>query len=290
MKRSKKHNSGLTVLLIMAFSPLFAQVGGITGKVVYAKSGNIRVHVLGSEKYTDLGRGDFARWGPHGQKVAVKDGSLIYVINADGSNRTDLATDAGGDKNCPLEFHPNGNEVLYIKNDHIMAVNIHSKATRVLVDFVDCTGEIGMAADKNRLVCRDGHILRAIDLDTKKHTVFHDDNCSASISPDGSKVTYNDNGKPHHLNVYIRKLNEDCRGSTPYLRIPHDVLPGEIMGDNHHWSNHPDWITCEGDKNHNGLPFMINIVTKKGYAMVDVSKTKYPDLWVDVPENPPSQK
>ena len=140
----------------MAFSPLFAQVGGITGKVVYAKSGNIRVHVLGSEKYTDLGRGDFARWGPHGQKVAVKDGSLIYVINADGSNRTDLATDAGGDKNCPLEFHPNGNEVLYIKNDHIMAVNIHSKATRVLVDFVDCTGEIGMAADKNRLVCRDG--------------------------------------------------------------------------------------------------------------------------------------
>ena len=281
MKFFKKYTPGLIVLLAVAISPLFGQVGGISGKVVYAKSGMIRVHVLGAEKYTELGQGDFARWGPHGQKVAVKDGKIIYVVNSDGTQRIDLVTDAGGDKNCPLEFHPNGKEVLYIKNDHIMAVNIRSKATRVLVDFVDCTGEIGMATEKNRLVCRDGHTLRAIDLDTKQHTVFHDDNCSAAISPDGNFITFNDNGNPHHLNVFIKKLSSDCRGSTPYLRIPHSVLPGEIMGDNHHWSNHPDWITCEGDKNRNGVPFMINIVTKKGYAMVNVGKTKYPDLWVD---------
>ena len=35
-----------------------------------------------------VGEGDFARWGPHGEKVAVKDGKTIYVVNADGSGRT----------------------------------------------------------------------------------------------------------------------------------------------------------------------------------------------------------
>jgi len=272
---------GLVIILLSVFFPVFGQVGGINGKVVYTKDGIVRVHVLGDDNYTELGSGKFARWSPDGQKVAVLDGSIIYVVDADGTNRVELVTDAEGDKNCPLEFHTNGKEVLYILDDQIMAVDIHTKAKRVLVDFVDCSGEIGMSADQNRVVCRDGHILRAIDLDTKKHTVFHDDNCSAGISPDGNFVTYNDNGTPHHLNVYINKLNDSCSGSSRYLRISHSVMPDEIMGDNHHWSNHNDWITCEGDKKRNGVPYMINVKTKKGYEMVNVEGTKYPDLWVD---------
>lgn len=276
-----KYTCGSTLLLLLAFFPLLGQVGGITGKVVYVKNGKVRAHQLGNNNYTELGDGDFARWSPTGQKVAVKYGSIIYVVDADGSNRVELAADAEGDKNCPLEFHTNGKEVLYINNKRIMAVDIETKTKRVLVDFVTCTGEIGMASEKNRVVCRDGHILRAIDLDTKKHTVFHDDNCSAGISPDGNLVTLNDNGVPHHLNVYIKKLNASCSGSSKYLSISHGVMPGEIMGDNHHWSNHKDWITCEGDKLRNGVPFMINIATQKGYEMVNVEGTKYPDLWVE---------
>jgi len=258
-----------------------AQVGGITGKVVYVKNNTVRVHQLGNENYTELGRGDFARWSPDGKRVAVKDGSTIYVVNTDGSNRVDLLKHAEGDKNCPLEFHPTGKEVLFILDDHVMAVDIHSGEQRVLADFVDCTGEIGMASEKNRMVCRDGHILRAIDLDTQKHTEYHDDNCSAGISPNGHYITYNDNGKPHHLNVYIDQLNDSTTGSSLYRRISHSVMPGEKMGDNHHWSNHRDWITCEGDKKRKGVPFMINIVTLKGYVMVDVAVTKYQDLWGD---------
>ncbi len=53
------------------------------------------------------------------------------------------------------------------------------------------------------------------------------------------------------------------------------------MGDNHHWSNHPDWITCEGDKKRKGVPFMINVKIQEGFIMVDVEDTVYPDLWVD---------
>lgn len=272
----------LSGLVLMIFSPLFGQVGGISGKVVYAKGGVIKAHVLGDDtNYIELGPGDFARWSPDGQKVAVKAGNIIYVVNADGSGKIELAADAEGDKNCPLEFHTNGKEVLYIHNRRIMAVNIATKEKRVFLDFVKCSGEIGMAADKNRVVCRDGHILRAIDLDSRNHTVFHKDNCSAAISPDGNLVTHNDNGVPHHLNVYIRKLNASCTQTKPFRRVSHRVMPEEIMGDNHHWSNHNDWITCEGDKNRNGLPYMINIATQKGYVMVNVEGTKYPDLWVD---------
>ncbi|MCB0285397.1 MAG: hypothetical protein KDE57_01990 [Calditrichaeota bacterium] len=277
---------GRYVLALLAYLTAMSanavgQVGGITGKVVYTVDKKVRVHELGNPEFTELGRGKFARWSPDGQKVAVKDGETIYVINADGTNRIDLVTDAEGDNNCPIEFHTNGKEVLYIYDDQIMAVDIHSKAKRVLVDFVDCTGEIGMAADKNRVVCRDGHTLRAIDLDTNKHTVYHNDNCSAGISPDGNHITYNDNGKPHHLYVYIDQLNATTTKSQNFLKISHSVMPGEIMGDNHHWSNHNDWITCEGDEKRNGVPYMINVVTQKGYVMVDVSGTKYPDLWVD---------
>lgn len=270
------------IVLIMIISfPAFAQVGGITGKVVYVKDNQVRAHQLGDSVYVELGRGDFARWSPDGERVAVKDGSKIYVVDADGMNRIELADNAEEDKNCPLEFHPNGNEVLYIMDDMVMAVDIHLQEQRALVDFVDCTGEIGMSAEQNRLVCRDGHILRAIDLDTRTHIEYHDDNCSAGISPDGQFITFNDNSKPHHLNVFINKLNRTNTSFKLHRTISHSVMPGERMGDNHHWSNHPDWITCEGDKKRKGVPFMINVTTQEGFVMVDVEDTVYPDLWVE---------
>ncbi|MGH1364639.1 MAG: hypothetical protein ACRBF0_13845 [Calditrichia bacterium] len=273
----------IVLLLLTGCSfPAFAQVGGISGKVVYVKDNRVRAHQLDNPEYTELGRGDFARWSPNGNQVAVKDGSTIYVVNADGTNRIDLVDYAEEDKNCPLEFHPNGKEVLFIVDDMVMAVDIDLQEQRVLIDFVQCTGEIGMSAKQNRLVCRDGHILRAIDLDTRTHIEYQDDNCSAGISPDGRFITYNDNGKPHHLNVYINRLNQTNTNSMLHQTISHSVMPGETMGDNHHWSNHPDWITCEGDKKRKGVPFMINIATQKGYVMVDVKDTTYPDLWVEM--------
>ena len=271
---------GVILLLLCYALPVSGQIGGIEGKLVYSRKGKIRVHLLGSSQYTELGRGKFARWGPDGQKVAVKHKSTVYVIDADGGNKKTLVTDAEGDKNCPLEFHPNGREVLFIRDKRIVAVDIETQKERVMVPFVSCTGEIGMATENNRVVCRDGHELRAIDIDTKRNTIYHDDNCSAGISPDGNYVTMNDNGKPHHLSVFIRKINPTCTFTTEYLRISHDVMPGEIMGDNHTWSNHNDWITCEGDNWRNGVPYMINIATRKGYVMADVEDTKYPDLWV----------
>lgn len=276
----RKYIKLLFSILFVAF-PVFPQVGGISGKVVYVKDNQVRVHQLGDSAYVELGRGDFARWSPNGNQVAVKDGSTIYVVNADGTNRINLANNAEEDKNCPLEFHTNGNEVLYIVDDKVIAVDIILQEQRLLMDFVDCTGEIGMSAEQNRLVCRDGHILRAIDLDTRTHIEYHDDNCSAGISPDGQYITYNDNGKPHHLNVFVNRLNRTNTSSKLYRTISHSVMPGETMGDNHHWSNHPDWITCEGDKKRKGVPFMINVKTQEGFVMVEVEDTVYPDLWVD---------
>lgn len=276
----------ITLLSITAPLPIFSQVGGIWGKVVYSKSGNVRAHLLGDPAYADLGPGKYARWSPDGRKVAIKHENSIFVANADGSNRIELVNDAEGDDNCPVEFHANGREILFIKDKHIMAVDIETKAVRVLVDYVDCTGELGMDAEQNRVVCRDDHILRAIDLDTGQHTEFADDHCSAGISPDGNYVTYNDNGKPHHLKVHIRKINRDCTDSQTYKSVPHRVMPDEIMGDNHHWSNHNDWITCEGDEHRNGVPYMINVKTQKGYVMVEVKGAKYPDLWVGGSLNP----
>lgn len=271
----------ISILALPSVFPLIAQVGGIEGKVVYAQKKRIRVHILGDKNFVELGLGEFARWSPDGNKVAVKYKKTIYVINADGSNRVDLVDDAGGDDNCPLEFHTNGREILYIRKDNVMAVDIHTKEKRVVVDYLDSTGEIGIDASGRRLVSRDGHIVRAIDLETRKYTIFGDDHCSAAISPDGNYVTFNDNGKPHHLWVHILKLNENCTDFKEYRKVSHSVMPGEIMGDNHHWSNHNDWITCEGDKKRNGMPYMINVVTQKGYAMADVDGVKYPDLWVD---------
>jgi hypothetical protein len=77
-------------LLVVSF-PAFGEMGGISGKLVYSKHGTIGVHTLGGEDYMEIGEGDFARWGPNGQRVAVKHDSTVHVVNADGSGEVVLA-------------------------------------------------------------------------------------------------------------------------------------------------------------------------------------------------------
>lgn len=269
----------LLILTFLASATLHAQIGGITGKVVYTRGDHVRVHALGDPHYVDVGEGDVARWGPHGDRIAVKDGRTIYVVDADGGNRIELVDDAEG-RHCPIEFHPNGREVLFIRDDQIVAIDIDTRSERIVVAGIDCNGEIGISADGQRVVCRDDHILRAIDLVHGTDTEYADDHCSAGISPDGRLVMYNDNGKPHHLTVHIRQIDVDGAGSRPFATIRHRVADDEPMGDNHSWSNHNHWITFEGGKKRNGAPYMLNVITRRGYLMVDVEDTHYPDLWV----------
>ena len=69
---------------------------------------------LGEENPKFIGTGHYVRWGPEGKRLAVVHGKTLYVMEADGSNRKDLAKDVRVKDGSPHDFHPEGNHILYL--------------------------------------------------------------------------------------------------------------------------------------------------------------------------------
>ncbi len=253
-------------------SPRDQLASEIEGAVIYARNRRIYKVVIGDWKPIELGRGEYARWGPHGKKIAVYDRRKIYVMNADGSGRKLVTDEAWQKSGCPIEFHTNGREIVFIRRNKrgLWAVNISDGKMRKLVDLRNYSGEPGISADGKRMVCR-GNSVYAIDL-VKKTDVKYSGGCASGISPDGKWIMNNDDG---HKTMTIRSWD---RKTVKKLRA--SICRSDNEWDNQTWSNHNDYVCAEGDgKTSDG--YVINISANRGTRVTWVGNVVYPDLYVE---------
>jgi Tol biopolymer transport system component len=212
----------------------------IEGAILYCGDDQVRKVVIGEWKPVDLGRGNYARWSPDGKKIAVWRRGRVWVMDADGSGRKQLVDDAAKEEDgSPIEFHTNGREIVYVKEDDgLWTVNIQNGATRKMDLPGEYTGEPCLSADGKRLAARRDNDLYAIDLVKKTHRQYAR-GCSPGVSPDGQRLM---NNVGSHRQLAIR--NWDGGGE---FRIDTRTCRPDRQWDDHHWSNHTDYIMGQGE-------------------------------------------
>jgi Tol biopolymer transport system component len=249
----------------------------IKGSVIYTRNNHVYKVIIGDWKPKELGRGEYARWNIDGKRIAVYDRRRIYVMKANGSERKLVTDEAWRESGCPIEFHPNGKKIIFIRRKRrgFWAVNIWNGKMRKLVDIKkhnskNKIGEPGISADGKHIVYRLGRNLYAADLADKKNFIYAKSACSSGISPNGKWIM---NNRGNHESMNIRSWN----GKKVSL-LKANICRPDGKWDNHTWSNHNDYICAEGDKT--GDSYVINISTKVGTRITQVGNTNYPDLYL----------
>lgn len=255
-------------------SPLDQLASEISGTIVYSRHHHVYKIVIGDWKPIELGEGEYARWSSDGEKIAVYDRRKIYVMDTNGSNRR-LVTDEGWSKHgCPIEFHTNSREIIFIRRGKrgLWAVDIFTGEIRKLADFHDYTGEPGISEDGTRIACRVASTAYAIDLVNKRDFRYVKAlvACSSGISPDGKWLINNRMG---NIAMDIRSWD----GKEHRVLRASMCQPDEEW-DNHHWSNHNDYICTQGGKR--GNVYVIKVSAKRCTRVTSVGRAVYPDLYV----------
>lgn len=243
----------------------------IKGALVYTREGRVRKVVIGKWMPTDLGEGEFVRWGPDGKKIAVYYKGIIYVMNADGTNRKKLVSVGGKVKHCPIEFHANGEEIIYVTpSKELWAVQITDGMKENLGVSGKYNGEPGISADGRRLVARCDHNLYAIDLCTGQIRKY-DWGCSSGISPDGNWLM---NNAGNHREMVIRSWEGQKK-----IKIDSKTCQPDESWDNHHWSNNNNYIAVQGSGEFREA-YVFNVFKNHGTRLIWEGDALYPDLFV----------
>ncbi len=250
-----------------ALDKLAAEIGGA---VVYTCKGHIHKVVIGVWQVEDLGRGEFARWSPDGKHLAVYDQGKVYVMRADGSERKLLVEKAPKKDGSPVEFHTNNREVVHWTPEGLMAVDIETRKSRPLNAPGTYSGSACLSADGNRMAARWGHDLYAVDLAKRAHRKYAR-GCSPGVSPDGQWLM---NNSGDHTALELRRW----AGSERKKLSARSCRP-DGKWDNHHWSNHNDYIAAQGEHRGN-YSYVVRVSEDRGTRITWEAKTAYPDVWV----------
>ena len=241
------------------------------GAAVYTRDGRVRKVVIGNWKSMDLGEGEFARWGPNGVKMAVYHKGVIYVMNADGTNRKKVVSVGSNAKHCPIEFHANGKEIIYVTpSNELWTVRVADGMTKNLGLSGKYNGEPGISADGKRIVARQGHNLYAVDLHTGQIRKYGW-GCSSGISPDGNRLMCNLGG---HREMVISTWD-----GQKQIKINSKTCQPDQSWDNHHWSNHSNYIAAQGSGKAREA-YVFSISENRGTRLTWEGNVWYPDLFV----------
>ena len=243
----------------------------IKGAVVYTRGGRVRKVVIGSWETMDLGEGEFVRWGPKGMKIAVYHKGVISVMNADGTNRKKLISVGGEARHCPIEFHTNGKEIIYVNpGEGLWTVRLTDGVKKNLGLSGNYDGEPGISADGKRLAARQGHNMYAIDLHTGQIRKYGR-GCSSGVSPDGNWLMHNLNG---HGEMIISSWNGEKQ-----IKINSKTCLPDQKWDNHHWSNNNGYIAVQGSGKLREV-YVFSISKNHGTRLTWEGSAVYPDLFV----------
>ena len=249
----------------------------LRGAAYYTRKGHIRRVVIGDWREFDLGEGEHVRCGPEGRHLAVFHKRKVYLADAvTGERKKVVAEKADKARNgCPIEFHPNGREIVYLDGGRFHAVDIETGEVRKLNAPGKYRGAPCVSADGTRMAARSGHNLYAIDLESGRH-IKYARGCSPGISPNGKALMNNVGG---HNKLIIRPWDGSDKKT-----LDADTCKPDRKWDNHHWSNHDDYVTAQGE-DRGGYSYVVRVSTGRGTRITWEGDTHYPDLWV-APERP----
>ena len=163
----------------------------ISGAVVYTHEREIHKVAIGDSFPVNLGAGEHARWSADGKRLAVYHRGSVYVMNADGTGRRKVADNVSRDDGSPVEFHTNGEEIIFWKKrEGFFAVHLENGEVRKLNAPATYSGEPGISADGTRMAARWGNDLYLIDLINGTHRKYAR-GCSPGVSPSGQTVMNN---------------------------------------------------------------------------------------------------
>jgi len=243
----------------------------LQGHILFTRSRRIFKQEVGKWNPEDLGEGEYARWGPSGKHIAVYDRGSIFIMRDDGTKKRKLIEIPHKAQNCPIEFHPNGREILFIRPDQgLWTVGINGDPARPFPFSVNFDGEPGISATGARLAARRGNRLFALDL-TLQEVRQYGRGCSPGISPDGTQLMQNLHG---HQKMLIR----DFHGIGVFGLSAGSCLP-DGKWDNHHWSNHNNYIAAQGNGDVKEV-YIVSVSENYCYRVTWVGNTGYPDLFV----------
>jgi hypothetical protein len=255
---------------------------------------------IGEWKAETLDEGVCARWSPDGKHMAVfrTDNGVpeddvsgsIWLVNADGSGEKYLCDGAGsyGVRGaCPLDFHPNNKEIVFIgQKGNVLAVNVATARVRDLELPGRYTGELQLSGNGRQLVGRwrgkgDWAMNRRmvnVDLSSRIFRIYGA-GCRPAISPDGKWMTYNHDG--HYM---MSICNHDLEHRVKFKS--RGVIFPQHGWHNWHWSNHNDYIALKSEvysiRKYNGPPdgFILRFSELRATRFTFGQEVEFPDLFV----------
>jgi Tol biopolymer transport system component len=191
-----------------------------------------------------------ARWSPDGSEIAflyvineVEGGAHyeLYVMNADGTGVTRLASNDAGDPH----WAPDGTKIAFDENDGLYLVNADGSSLRKLASGQYAT----WSPDGTKIAYEGPGGLYETNADGSAQTKLVDGGFSPAWSPDGSKIAFvtTQGGNPE-----IDVVNADGTGETRLTDIANDDMGPPV------WSPDGTEIAFEALRNGNYDVYVVN--------------------------------
>jgi uncharacterized membrane protein YbhN (UPF0104 family) len=211
--------------------------------------------------------GLFPRWSPDGQSIAFLQNSRVMILRRDGGEPEALAPVS---EPRALAFHPSGEELFFTDGQLIRAVNLKTRAVRKVVSGSRFR-ELDIAPDGRIVATVRTRGVSMIGFDPGSGKQWRiAGGCSASLSPDGRRVT---NNEGDHRKLAIRDFESGARLGTL------DAPPG-LAFDNQFWSNHDNWIVSKSEEPFEDV-FVHDVLKNEAVRVTFVGQCDRPDLFVE---------
>lgn len=241
----------------------------LRGRIVFQRPDGIYVQSLGEKESKRIVEGgSYPRWSNDGKKIVFLKESKVMIAGYDGKRVKEVAAAKNPRAVC---FHPDGKRILYIDGKAIMIAGIRDSQVAKFLSGYNFR-ELDISDDGKKIAATvksfNGYSVILFDLTgNKAETVTR--GCSASLSPDGMRVTAND--RSH------KTLRIFDSGSLKLIDRIH--APALDLFDNQKWSNNSDWLVSTSEKNGNNI-FIHSISRDTAYQMTGSGDCDRGDLYI----------
>ncbi len=274
-------------LTLMLALPLLSLLGlerpaSAQGFAVYASSGKVYTVQIGQPaKQLYDGSAAHAVWSAKALYIYfIKTNGQIWRMNNDGSDAHEIASGINSSYNPIAAYRPDPESVLYVNGTDFYRINApDGKMTKIHSGSRWYVGEVAVNEAGTRLVARDDN-SDLFKITVGGSATLYDTDCSASISPDGNRMTSNVSG---HMELTIH----DWSGGT------HKTLnsPGKEWDNQKFAVNSNDYVVYRFD---DGSGIGVNQVSQDSNTAIAGPNSLYPDFYVgsslpSVGSTPPSE-